>query len=762
MRKILLGLAILASSLQLKAVTCNIQATAAPINPKCAGGTGSATINITGGTSPYTYTWSTNATTTPTGTTTRTRVRATLPAGTFTITIADANGCSTKDSITITAPAALSFTTSAQNTGCGADSGWVKASVTGGTGLYTYSWSNGAKAAKDSMLAAGSYSLTVTDANGCSLTNSEIITNTSNLSATINSYNVLCNGGHDGAAKILVTGGTGPFKYAWKANPTSDTIATPTLDSIYHLKLGTYTAVVTDTNGCSFSVATTITQPTKITVSVRTTTPLCFGDSGVANVFSGTGGTGSLTYQWSNNATGTSSGKIVAGTYSLTVTDANACTSITTSTLTQPNPIKASFTNTPPLCFGLSTGSVTVTGSGGSALPTVRYKYKWTANDTAVKLTIDTTNKLTGIPAGIYSVVLTDRNTCTAMAVDTIIEPTALGASLSAIGSTCATANGTVMVAPMGGTAPYSYSWNTGSTLDTVHTLPAGNYHVVITDAHKCLYHDSIVVKSISVDSIKILSIVNPLCYKGSNGGVLVNAVNLLVPMESFRWVGNGVDTTIAAKSLSVGLDHLTAGTYSVSGIDSNQCALVPAIATIQQGNPISVKVLSYGNGCTTCTPGTAYLEVSGGTHPYTIGWYTYPANSLIASGDTAYNLLSGVTYLYTITDSNKCNASDTISLNLINTGIDQVGGNANGFTSNIEVYPNPSQGNFTLNLNLPQAQDLQISIINTMGQKVFVDEQHQINNYNKQFNLNGLATGVYTLQVMTEGETLVRRIVKE
>ena len=299
---------------------------ASQTNVSCNGGAdGSATATATGGTAPYIYLWSNAATpATVTG----------LAAGNYSVTVTDANGCSSVQNVTITEPNALTGSISSQtNVACnGGTDGSATATATGGTAPYTYLWSNAATTATATGLAAGNYNVTITDANGCTTNVSNInITEPTALTSSISSQtNVACNGASTGAATVTTTGGTAPYTYLWS---NASTTATAT-----GLAAGNYNVTITDANGCTTNVSNiNITEPTALTSSISSQTNVaCNGASTGAATVTANGGTAPYTYLWSNAATTATATGLVAGTYTVTVTDANGCNSAQNVTISEP------------------------------------------------------------------------------------------------------------------------------------------------------------------------------------------------------------------------------------------------------------------------------------------------------------------------------------------------------------------------------------------------------------------------------------------
>ena len=302
-----------------------LSASVSKTNVSCNGGSnGSATVSASGGTGSYTYTWS------PSGGTAATATG--LSAGTYTCTITDSNSASITKSVTLTQPTALVASANSQtNVSCnGGSNGSATVSVSGGAGGYTYSWSpSGGTAATATGLTAGTYTVTVTDANSCQTTQSFTITEPTVLAASASSQtNVSCNGGSNGAATVSVSGGTGSYTYSW--SPSGGTAATAT-----GLTAGTYTVTVTDANSCQTTQSFTITQPPALVASaVVNNNVSCNGSADGSATASATGGASSYTYLWSNGAVTETTTGLEAGTYSVTVTDANGCTDVASVTIT--------------------------------------------------------------------------------------------------------------------------------------------------------------------------------------------------------------------------------------------------------------------------------------------------------------------------------------------------------------------------------------------------------------------------------------------
>ncbi|WP_445457405.1 beta strand repeat-containing protein [Flavobacterium sp. HNIBRBA15423] len=367
-------------------------------NVSCNGGTnGGATASATGGTAPYSYLWSNAATTaTITG----------VAAGTYNVTITDANGCTDIASVTITEPTALvANAASDSNASCnGATDGGATASATGGTAPYSYLWSNAATTATITGVAAGTYNVTITDANGCTDIASVTITEPVALVADAASdSNASCNGATDGGATASATGGTAPYSYLWSNAATTATIT--------GVAAGTYNVTITDANGCTDIASVTITEPVALVAdAVSDSNASCNGATDGGATASATGGTAPYSYLWSNAATTATITGVAAGTYNVTITDANGCTDIASVTITEPVAIDDTISE-------LTTGILTANEVGAT--------YQWYECPNNL-LTGETNQDFTPTTLGDYKVEVTV-GSCTVQS--TCYTVTALGTS---------------------------------------------------------------------------------------------------------------------------------------------------------------------------------------------------------------------------------------------------------------------------------------------------------------------------------------------
>jgi len=570
-------------------------------NVSCNGGTGSGTITASGGTSPYTYLWTTASTSSV----------ITVLAGVYTATVSDANNCKSSKSINITQPSALVTSTSVTNVLCNGGTGTGTMTVSGGTGAYTYLWSNAATSSVVTVL-AGAYSATVTDVNNCTSSISIIITQPSALVTSTTVINVACNGGN-GSGTIAATGGTGAYTYSWSNTATSSSVS---------VLAGVYTATVSDANNCKSSKSITVTQPSALITTTAVTNVLCNGGNGNGTI-TASGGTGAYTYLWSNAATNSFVTGVLAGAYTATVTDANNCTSNKSIIITQPSALVTSTAVANVLCNG-GNGSATITASGGTGV----YTYSW--SNTA------STSVVATFTAGVYSATVTDANNCVSTKSITITQPTALLSSTAVANVACNGGNGSATITASAGTAPYTYSWSSSSTTSVVSIL-AGVYTATVTDANGCKSTKSISITQPAALVTSTLGI-NALCFGGTGSGTITASGG--TGTYTYLW------SNASTSSVVVGV---LSGAYTATVTDGNNCTSTKSLG-ITQPLQLLLSVSSQTNvTCNSGNNGSAIVTPTGGTGPYTYTWTPSVGNTSTISG------LSAGLYSVTVKDFNNC-----------------------------------------------------------------------------------------------------------
>lgn len=448
----------------------------------CGASNGSASVIVSGGNGPYNYSWS------PSG---GNNANANgIPAGNYTVTVSDATGCvSTASTVVAQGPAQANLALSVTDVQCyGGNNGSATVNANGGQQPYTYAWSNNGNTSTIGNLTAGSYTVTVTTANGCTTTGSVIVTQPASAlaSAISTSINVSCFGGNNGLATVNASGGTAPYSYSWNSTPAQNTASASGLPS------GSYAVAVTDANGCTSAASVTITEPPVISATTNVTSVTCNGGANGSAQVNVSGGVAPYSISW-NSAPPQNTSTAVnlsAGNYTVTITDANGCAANPSVSITQPAPLSASIgTTTNVSCNGGTNGTAASSVNGGTA----PYNYSW--NTSPVQSTANAAN----MNAGSFTLTVTDANGCATISTVTITEPTPVTITPFAGDTVCPGQPAVIAAGASGGTGSYSYNWipNIGNNSTyTVYPNSATTYSVQAVDANGC----TSVMSSIFID----------------------------------------------------------------------------------------------------------------------------------------------------------------------------------------------------------------------------------------------------------------------
>ncbi len=590
-----------------------------PRNVLCHGdSTGSVLVNVTGGGAPYRFQWNTGDTIAEI---------VNLAIGTYSVTVTDSNNCKVSATVNINQPPRLDANTAATNLTCpGANDGSITATASGGVMPYTFVWSNGATTATITGLAAGNYTVTITDANFCTITRTTTITQPTQLSVIINSTNILCAGDSTGTANAVVTGGTAPYSYAWSNGRSTANLS--------NLTPGTYNLTVTDSKECTTTGSVTITQPDSLRLTLTVNNIVCTSEliGSISTLVSG--GTAPYTYIWSNGATTASVANLPAGSYSVTVTDANGCKAIGTAGVAQIPNLEVRINKTDVRCFGANNGSATAVASG-DAPP---YKFVWNTGDT--------TATITNLAPGVYTVTVTGTAGCIGQASVTINTPTQITLQTTKTDVSCTGGeNGQASVTATGGTPPYTYAWSNGGNTANINGLGAGTYTVTVTDANQCTATTSVTVGQPPLLEVRIATL-SGTCTDSNNGSLSATATGGTAPY-TYAWSNGQSGAT---------LNNLGAGTYTVTVTDAKNCTAVASITLSAFAGPsCSIRILTEENR-PNANEGSAQVSITGGTGPYTILWSNGQTTA------TATGLTWG-TYSATVTDANGCKTTCSVTL---------------------------------------------------------------------------------------------------
>jgi hypothetical protein len=623
------------------------------------GASGAITLAVSGGTPPYNYSW-----TGPFGFTANTQNISNLIPGTYISTVSSGT-CFKKDTVVLTNPPSISITGLVTTVLCEGNTLNLSKNATGGSGTLTYSWTgpNGFTSALLSpsipnvpIVDSGLYTLTVTDANSC--------TKTANLQVTINPGIIVTGtpvsptcGGNANGSIILTVGGSGaqPFTYMW----TGPNGFTSTNQNISGLAGGTYTVVAHQASGsCTQTYTTTLTTPVAIVATASVATPVCQG-SVLALSGSGSGGSGTLIYHWtgpngfqSANPNPTVSNAVpfsASGVYTLGVTDATGCNAASTVTVTVDSVPTVTATPIAALCNGASTGGVNVTAVNGAP-----YTYSYTGPNSYTA----TTQNISNVPAGTYTVIVTSNLGCAATKTATVTQPaTAVIATASSNTPICVNGALNLFANGNGGTGALNYSWTgpngfsstqQNPTINNATAVNTGNYTLNVKDANNCSYLTATNVV-LSVQPVITATVTSPTC-NGANNGSIAATVTGGAPPFTFQYNGpNGYTSNQQNPG------NLAAGTYTISVVGActgqgNTTAVItqpaPLTDSISGNNPVCAGTLLTLSG-----------GVTGGTGNYTYGW-TGPNNFVSTSANPvilAITTAGGGQYTLVAKDGNNC-----------------------------------------------------------------------------------------------------------
>ncbi|MFK8165309.1 MAG: T9SS type A sorting domain-containing protein [Lewinella sp.] len=593
---------------------------------RCEDGNGAATIEVTDGVEPITYVWSHAPGQNVDGFTD-------LATGDYSVTVSDANGCSKILTFSIgltTGPTAIEAT-SLQATACGLQNGSLSVTPTSGTAPFSYAWADFPTLDSGELadLAAGDYALTVTDANGCSVSEEFTVASSETPTASVSSQTDSNCGQSNGSATVSTTGLTGALFFAWSHD--ADLNAATAED----LAAGDYSVTITGANGCTATGSIVIGNTDGPMISLATVVNVSCGTAnGSINTNYEGGGTAPFIYTWSHDTSlnSASAEGLESGTYGVTITDMNGCSdvlSVDLIDLAGPESLTAASL-TPTIC-GEPNGALTVEVAGGTA----PFTYSWN-HDTTI-----TGDRATELDSGVYRVVVTDANGCTTS--NTFSIPSSIGLAITAdevVGANCNMENGSILISVANATGEVTYVWNHNTTLNTpmLTDLPAGNYMVTVTDEAGCSTEGMFMVESLDNPASFTITASPSNCEDGQ-GSIAVSITDGRPPY-SYLW---SHDNTLNVPVVS----GLTEGDYNVLVTDVLGCQVLLEASVVLTEGP-DATVVTTEPGCAGATNGSLTAMPTGGTTPYTYLWSNTAVTASISDAAAG-------AYSVTITDANGC-----------------------------------------------------------------------------------------------------------
>lgn len=578
-------------------------------NPSCNGlNNGSIYISISEGTPNYIYYWSG-------GTTSVNQDITALYADMYYIQVTDARGCTVNDSATLIEPDALQLNIDLlNNVTCNAYSdGAVTTDVTGGTPPYLYIWDdeNIGNNPSPNNLSAGDYTLTVTDDNNCIAVESITVSEPEAVHLIIDNIEpVSCYGFDDGSVSVHAEGGTEPYIYSWQNPPGGNNT------NLENLQAGNYELTITDDAGCESEHQVNITSPDPIEITANITNVDCGNSLGSIAVIV-TGGTQDYNYEWSEGESNEAiNSNLVAGSYTLSITDANNCFYEQTFRIDPEGTNEVLISQTDFIeCFGDNTATLIGTMPQGFA----EFNYIWSNG------VYESENQ--NLAAGNYSLTITDSWGCSGSNVVNVNQPPGIITQINTSNVKCyGNSSGSAIINISGGSPGYTILWENGASSSQISGLPAGDYFVTITDNNNCEAIDSCFISQPQAPLDIDLNISPISCYGDQDGVINASGAGGTPPYQYHWFVDDHFINTQIVRNLGQDVYFLTI-------TDANSCVTDSNIF-IGQPRPLKAEYIPINPSCIGNYDGNIMLDVSGGTEPYTFlvngnQYNTQPIDSL-------------------------------------------------------------------------------------------------------------------------------------
>ena len=624
-----------------------------------------------------------------------------LSSGVYNIIIYDDANCSLDTSFNLQSPTELTGSTSANLTDCGLSEGQAQVNVTGGTILndYTFIWTDDTGlqiGATNSIInqPAGCYNISVEDDNGCTFTDIACINNPTGPTIVLDSIDsVLCYNQSNGAIFTTVTGPNIPLIISWQ----TVTSGSPTnLEDLENVNSGIYSITVTDNLDCISGSTFTVPEPDSIEVNANTTDLTCFENSSGEIDITISGGTGPFNISWTGpvgfvDPSTQDLSSLNQGSYELSGTDNNNCAIPNTIvTINEPSLLEISTQITNTAC-DQPTGTITISGSGGS----VDVDYSYELQDISGN-TISTNSLTENLDQGQYICFAYDDSLCVAFDTVSLNQAASPNISLNQIDDVDCAGNstGSIYITVTGTASPFEYQWSGSVAPDPAHqTIEdfenwfAGTYQVVVTDTNGCSTTlDNLIIEQ-PITLFATENIINPLCSDGNTGSITLNPSGGTSPYL-YEWSNNGI---IIGNSITI--NNLDSGAYSYIITDSNNC-VYPNTVNLTPPNSLVLNGNATPSSCGNAN-GSTDVSVTGGTvglAGYNYSWYNaINGNSIVGAGNTLINLNSGI-YKVVVSDDNSCSDSTNITVS------DSDGPSISYTTSNIACF-GVSNGNIDLTI---------------------------------------------------------------
>ncbi len=671
-------------------------------------GASSGSIDLTpgGGTAGYNYLWSNGLTTQDINN---------LPAGTYTVTVTDANGCTKTVTDTINQPSEITLVTTVDNVNCFAGSdGSIDLTASGGIPGYTYLWSNGSVLQDIGNLPPGAYTVTLTDANGCTQVKSDTVIEPAEITLSTSVVHVSCFGAGNGSVQLTPGGGAGNYAFLWSNGALTQNLA--------NLPADTFSVTVSDLNGCTQTTSAIITEPEDIIPVADIADVTCFGLSNGSVHLATSGGIPPYSFVWSNDAMTQDIENVAAGPITATITDATGCTKDVFYTIEQPELLALTPTKVNISCVSGAVGGILLAVNGG----TPGYTYLWSNGDT--------TQNLSNVPIGVYTVTTTDANGCSASIADTVLQSPPLSVTLASNSVACyGDSTGSIVPEITGGAGIYTFLWSNGSAGSILMDVPAGTYSLTVTDIIGCTDTVSGIVTQ-PAGAMNVASTSSGVtCYGGSDGSAVMSVNGGTAPY-SYHW-SNGATTP--------GLEDIPVGDYLCTITDANGCIYITK-ATVLGPPDLTVAVDSTAAASQGENNGAVYISPDGATPPYNYIWRDLITGDTISTEEDLTNVAAG-TYQLGVTDANGCVFANVLTVNILTTATWSSGPGIDW-----KLFPNPNNGDFTIQGEAGIDAGLTVRIQNVFGKEVYVSAPISMHAFESGYEIDGvdLSPGVYLIQL--------------
>lgn len=570
-------------------------------NPSCFGSNDGQINSNINSTDSYSVNWSNGS---------NSENLAAVSSGTYTITITTSQMCSAQASTTLSNPDEMILSLSGTHVSChGLSDGFIQSNVNNAQGNLDYSWSNNQNSENLENIGAGNYTLTVSDQNNCTASESMSITEPSELNINLTHIDIGCSS-EFGSATVNPSGGNGNYQVNWSNGSSGN--------NIENLNPGNYSVSVSDQEGCTSNQSFSISSSVNLVITLEGTDPSCHNLSDGSIISQVNGGSGNLEYSWNTGATSTNLNSISSGTYTLEVEDSEGCQGSQSIVINNPNELTVGILSTDISCYGLNDGYANASINGGTGT----IELMWSNGSTS--------HTLNNLSAGNYSLIATDENACQAEGEIEIIDAEEINLSVEMLSAeTCSGFDGSAMAIASGGSGNLVYNWSNGFNTQTIENVSSGIYNVVVNDGNGCIEEESVLIEFECDQEIPTTQLIETDC--GRSELLIADYIecDMVEGAEMYQWKFSNGDGDIQTEVYTIG--------------NNNSCQLY-AVENIHYETSVNVSLRVLYDGIwsefgTTCqiymadeTPSTQVANSYCESYSYDLGSALYADASLGAS----------------------------------------------------------------------------------------------------------------------------------